>query len=382
MIKIGILLPRSSYYQSIGIDLFEGLKLGFKYLERTDVKIITENIGFGVDKTQCYKSAEKLLLEEEVDFVFAYIGQQAAELIKPLFQATQKMLVVLDAGAHIPNEFPKCANIIFLSLHNSLSSWLTSRRAFQDGYEQAGMVTGYYDGGYLQTLCISSGFENASGNIVFNHATGHLKEDFSMTRLIEYMNLYPKSALLTLFSGDFAQWFFEEMKSKFKTSKKPIYMTTFGLEESVLEQSDYPNHQIKGVVAWSKHLDNKLNKTFVKKRLEQSKKANIFSLLGWESAQLASDLSELLEKHHGNISEVAKALSFYTFESPRGIMKFNFETNTFISPMYEVSVEDNNGFCFLKVENIINDAFEEYEKMILIKPELLRSSWHNSYTCI
>jgi hypothetical protein len=50
--------------------------------------------------------------------------------------------------------------------------------------------------------------------------------------------------------------------------------------------------------------------------------------------------------------------------------------------MYEVSVEDNNGFCFLKVENIINDAFEEYEKMILIKPELLRSSWHNSYTCI
>ena len=47
MIKIGILLPRSSYYQSIGIDIFEGLKLGFSYLGKTDVKIITENVTGG-----------------------------------------------------------------------------------------------------------------------------------------------------------------------------------------------------------------------------------------------------------------------------------------------------------------------------------------------
>lgn len=381
MIKIGILLPRSTYYQSIGIDIYEGLKLGFSYLGKEDIKIITENIGFGVDKTQCYKSAEKLVLEEEVDLVFAYIGHQVAELIKPLFQATQKMLVVLDAGAHLPIEYPKCANIIFLSLHNSLSSWFTSKRAFEDGYEQAGMVTGYYDGGYLHTLSISKGFENASGQIVFNHATSYIKEDFSMSALTEFMDAHPKSALLTLFSGDFVQWFFEEMQSKFKT-ELPIYMSTFGLEESILEQSAFPNHQIRGVVAWSKQLDNPLNRAFVEKRSAKGKKATIFSLLGWESAQLALDLIELLEKHHGNISEVAKALSFYTFESPRGTMNFNFATNTFISPLYDVAVGEMNGFCTLKVENKIEDVVGEYEKMIQIKPESLRSSWHNSYTCI
>ena len=111
MQTIGILLPRSTYYQTIGFDLFEGLRSGLRHLGRSDIKIITENIGFGAEKQQCYRSAEKLLLEENVSVVIAYIGHRTAQLLRPLFLAANKMLIVLDAGANLPNEWP--AALIF-----------------------------------------------------------------------------------------------------------------------------------------------------------------------------------------------------------------------------------------------------------------------------
>ena len=66
MQKIGILLPRSTYYQTISFDVFQGLKLGLENLKQKEYQIITENIGFGADKQQCYRAAEKLLLEDKL----------------------------------------------------------------------------------------------------------------------------------------------------------------------------------------------------------------------------------------------------------------------------------------------------------------------------
>jgi branched-chain amino acid transport system substrate-binding protein len=184
MIKIGVLLPRSSFHTSINIDIFEGLKEGFKYFKKDHFKVVSENIGFGTDKQICYRAAEKLLLEEDAEVVLAYIGHRTAELLKPLFLSVNKLLIVLDAGANMPNEYPTCPNIIFLSLHNALGARLTAKLATEKKLVKGAMITGYYDGGYLQTFSISESFTDFEGKIVFNHATGHSKQDFSVQILI------------------------------------------------------------------------------------------------------------------------------------------------------------------------------------------------------
>ena len=84
MNKIGLLLPRSSFYNTIGFDLFEGLKSGLKKIGRDDIKLVTENIGFGTDKQQCYRSAEKLLLEEDVDLIIASKTQDSESIRQTL----------------------------------------------------------------------------------------------------------------------------------------------------------------------------------------------------------------------------------------------------------------------------------------------------------
>src|SRR3989338_2192712 len=100
MPKIGVLLPRSSYY---------------------------EIIGFGADKNSVYRAAERILLDENIAVVFAYLTQRSAQLLRPLFMAANRLLIVLDAGANLPQEWPTTPNILYHSLHNSLGAWLSGK---------------------------------------------------------------------------------------------------------------------------------------------------------------------------------------------------------------------------------------------------------------
>lgn len=382
MFKIGILLPRSTYYHTIGFDIFEGLKHGLERLGRNDIKVVTENIGFGADKQQCYRSAEKLLLEENVSLVLAYIGHRTAELLRPLFLAANKILIVLDAGANLFNEWPKCPNIIYHSLQNSLGAWLSARKATQDGFLTGGMVTGYYDGGYLQTYSITEGFEEHDGKIMFNHATGYLKEDFTMEPLQNHLKNNPNAALLSIFSADYTQWYFEKIKNSFGSQNLPIYMTPFGLEESMLENAVFPSNHVKGVAAWTHKIQNKENTLFIESMENVGRKPNLFSLLGWESASIASTILDLILNKKLPLKEVLLALDLTEFDSPRGKIYFHEQFNTTIAPMYEVSLNDNNGFCEIYLEKQIEDVDIEFKKLAQLPLRGVTTAWHNSYTCI
>jgi branched-chain amino acid transport system substrate-binding protein len=383
MKKIGLLLPKSTYYSTIGFDIFEGLKTNLRDTENDQLKIITENIGFGADKQQCYRSAEKLILNDDVDIVVAYVAHRTAELLKPLFLATNKILIVLDAGANMPQEWSTCPNIIYHSLHNSLGAHLTSQLAVKKGYKTGGMVTGYYDGGYLQTYSISKSFEDTGGKICFNHATGYKDEDFTMDPLIEHLKSHPESALLSLFSGDYVQWYFEKIKSLFEGVNLPIFLTPFGLEETMLENAVYPSNNIHGIAAWSKEINNSENDLFIKQIEAKGKKPNLFSLLGWESAIIIQRVLNLLEIHNNNIIQVINELDTFEFKSPRGLITFSSKYNYTLAPLYETSIiPDKKGNCEIKINSIIENTEDHFDDLYNQELENATSAWYNSYVCI
>lgn len=382
MQKIGVLLPRSTYYKTISFDIYEGLKSGLNRAGREDIKIITENIGFGADKQQCYRAAEKLLLEENVSLIVAFIGHRTAELLRPLFLAANKILIVLDAGANLPNEWPTCPNIFYHSLHNSLGAWLTARKASQDGYLEGAMVTGYYDGGYLQTYSISKSFENSGSKIAFNHATGYQEQDFTMEPLQQYIDINSNAAFLSLFSGDFIQWYFKEINNRYKKQNLPIYLTPFGLEETTLEKSIFPSNNVSGIVTWSKKIINQENKIFIETIQSTEKEPNIFSLISWEVSFIVIKILYLIYESKKNISEISNELQDFEFNSPRGKVYFNKKTNTFISNLYEAKLIENRGTCEIKLGKEIEDTKEEFEKLCNLSLNNVTSAWYNSYTCI
>lgn len=383
MQTIGILLPRSTYYTGLSFDIFEGVRASLAKLGREDIRVVTENIGFGTDKQQCYKGAEQLIMHENASVVLAYVGHRMAQVLRPLFQASNRLLIVLDAGANAPHEWPETPNIFYHSLHNALGSWLTAKRAARDGYSQGGMITGYYDGGYLQTWGLCGGFEESGSTINFNHATGYNKEDFSMLPLKGYVEDNPNGALLSIFSGDYVQWYFQGLKEVFGDENLPIYLPPFGCEESMLKEAVYPGDGARGIAAWSKTLENEANKTFIHEIEERGREANLFSLIGWEGAIIGLFASECMKENKNNIALVAEQLNAFSFESPRGHIRFHAPTRHSIGPMYEVKIEnDGNDRCVLRVESKIEETVADLEAFVAKPMENVVSGWYNSYTCI
>lgn len=384
MSTIGVLLPRSTYYETISFDLYEGLRSGLNHFGLTDVKIVTENIGFGSDKQQCYRSAEKLLLEENATIVVAYISQRMAQLLRPLFLAANKILIVLDSGANLPTEHSPCPNIIYHSLQNSLGAWLSSKQAIKDGYLSGGMVTGYYDGGYLQTYSLCSSFEQAGGKICFNHATGYKENDFTMEPLKSYLDEFPNSALLSLFSGDYVQWYFSGIKDWIFDKKTAIYLSPFGFEETMLQKAVFPNCRIKGVAAWSKSIDSEENNLFISTIKKSGRTPNLFSLLAWESTQIIIQVLELLNKNENNVAQTISDLYSFEFVGPRGKVSFNSKTNTTIAPLFEAEIilNEGDGMCKVNLLSEVKDINKTFKSLSELELGSATSAWYNSYVCI
>lgn len=378
-------MPRSTYYAGISFDIFGGFNAAIERSGRTDIKVVTENIGFGTDKQLCYKAAEQLLMHANASVVFAYISHRTAQLLRPLFTAANRLLIVLDSGANVPQEWPESPNILYHSLHNSLGAWLMAKKAARDGFTQSGTATGYYDGGYLQTYAAYSAFAAAGGNTVFNIATGYTREDFSMQPLAEALQQHPESCTFGIFSADYVQWFFEEITARIGAGKHTFYLPPFALEETMLDEAVHPDNDLKGIACWARSLDNEANRTFVGAIEESGRTPNLFSLIGWEAGLLTNLVANAMDEHRNNGRTAGKALHGQAFETPRGTVRFH-ETNGFsLAPMYDAHVEKNaSGNCTLVIDGTISadETAAAFEELVLQPVENAVSGWHNSYTCI
>jgi branched-chain amino acid transport system substrate-binding protein len=384
MKKIGILLPRSSFYAGIGLDLFEGLRAGLQQQRAHQIQVVPVNIGFGAEKQECYRAAEQLLLQENISIVFAYIGHRTAQLLRPLFMAANRLLIVLDAGCNMPQEWPASPNILYHSLHNALGAWLNSGLAVRDGYRKAGTASCFYDGGYLHTFAQARGWERTQNAIAFHHATGYKEEEFSMQPLQQHFHAHPEACLFSLFSAEFAQWFYRDLKRYFPANGPRVYMSPFGFEELMLSTTVYPGDNIRGTAVWSKELATVENETFKHALIASGKVPNLFSLLGWEAASLATRAIAFMEETNNNGSSTGKQLKTVTFKGPRGTVYFcNGDINYTLAPMYEVLLEESeNGNCQLKLIAEQTGIEKAFEQLCAEPLGNAVSGWYNSYTCI
>jgi branched-chain amino acid transport system substrate-binding protein len=384
MKKIGILLPRSSFYAGIGLDLFEGLRAGLQQQGAHDIQVVSVNIGFGAEKQECYRAAEQLLLQENISVVFAYIGHRTAQLLRPLFMAANRLLIVLDAGCNMPQEWPASPNILYHSLHNALGAWLNSGLAARDGYRKAGMASCFYDGGYLHTFAQAKGWERTQNVLAFNHATGYKAEEFSMQPLQNHFQTHPDACLFSLFSAEFAQWFYRDLKHYFPSDSPRVYMSPFGFEELLLSTTIYPGDNIRGTAVWSKELATAENETFKQALIACGKVPNLFSLLGWEAASLAVKAVAVMEETGNNGSNTGKQLKTFTFKGPRGTVYFyGGDIHYTLAPMYEAILEKNeSGHCHLRLTGEQTGIEKAFEQLCAEPLENAVSGWYNSYTCI
>lgn len=383
--KAGVLLPRSSLYPAMAMDVVRGLKAGLAYCNRADdVTLVFENIGFGADSNEIYAKTEKMILQEGVSMVIAFIDTSEAAKLDALCAEMRVLLLVIDPGGHIPTDWAPSAWRYTLSLQAALGSGMAGRLAAEEGGRSAVMATSFYEGGYLQCFAYIRGFERSGGQIHSHVIVPFRHEDFNIQPFSEMYAAGHVEVILALFSAEAGAVFLREFAGLKPEKESRVYASTLMLEETWLAGIDYPFDGIRGYVPWFRGLDNPENGVFVK-NMEQvgENKANVFSMAGWEAAQFTVRYLDLIRDYPDKPEGRLVNLENLRLQSPRGVLQMHGATHHLISPMYLVEVvPDSTGRPVLRQIGEVNPLGEDFEQLVEEKVGGVFSKWTNTYLCI
>lgn len=334
-------------------------------------EIVSAGIGVAAKNEEIYEHCEQFLLAG-TDVIIGYMNPLSAEFIHPLFEASGKTLIVLDSGYQFPGFSEKLSNAWFVSLQGGLCTRVITQKAIEDGFRDFAFTCSFYDAGYRPSYIYAAAAEEKGGTIVFNHITPLKRSEFTLQPLTEFLEKKRETAVLATFCGDMAEDFFAG--SSGMADYGNVYGTGFTSEETWLGKIPYPGYEWSTAIAWSRNLEIPENKTFVQimDGLKQGK-ANLFSLLGWEAAQLIG----LENTVFGGMS----------IRSPRGKVYMNPESGFSEADVYyaTVSKDENTGNCLLKdidKASVTGAEHEGLQKNMEYIRTIETNTWFNAYACL
>lgn len=378
---IGLLFPRSSVYPGIGYDVVEGFKAAVEYYG-SDANVITESAGIGGVDEDVYKVAERLLMQGGADILVAYIDHLAAEKIEPLCSAANKILVVIEPGAVIPTNWSASPLRFHLTLDSALGSRIVADIAGKDSAGKALFATSFYDGGYLNCSAMVDAYTATGGVVCYNYIAPFNHEEFDIRYIVNGIEETQADTVLAQLSIETGKLFMEEYGKTGLSNKVKFYSSPFFLEESFLNTVPFANTNIKGVVPWSKNLENETNAAFIKSMDDRGRDANCFSALAWDAAQFVLKALEELKENKFNGRKAAENLKGVEIQSTRGVLKHDADTNYFPGPFYSAEiVKGEDGFSKLAIGEEVADWREHWNTHKSKPTTDTFSRWVNTYLC-
>lgn len=386
MLRIGILLPRSTLFPAFGLDILNGMKCCLKYHNLfDDSKLLIDNIGFGIEEAEVYAKAEKMLLQDDADIVIVVADLKIAELLEPLFTTSNKLLMMVNMGAGIPDNWQPAPTTIVHSLNLSFHTRLTGKlAATENENKKAVNVLSYYDAGYRHTYSMMNSHLQNGGEPMYTHVT-HLNADqFTLQPLEEFLAGQEEvKSLLCLFTAEMADQFIAAVLPIQEKYDLRLYASPMLLEAYPLSADGQtgPAPAIKGYTGWQAELENPGNTAYQASfKKTANKEATIFGVLGWDAGLVLVEVSKQYQQNNTHAAAIIPALSALVYESPRGWMKLDPKTHHTYSPSYLVSWATGGSNKAIQELATPEDEWIAFttEKF----PEDTSSGWRNTYLCI
>lgn len=370
---IGLLLPRSSEYPSMGFDILAGLKAGLAQHSGKEFRFVTENIGFGENPVHNYGCAEKMILQEDAEVILCYSHFLNAEPLYALASSSGKPFIFMDAGMQMMT-VPQHERCFHISLQGVHACSMAGARAAA-GNKKVLIATSFYDGGYRGPWGCHESIVNAGGKVCGNYVSGYKTAEFSIEKYLQLLQHSGAEGVAACFSTYLAVLFFDALKQAGTSATAlPFYCSPFMAEEELLKKCTFPGGTFHAVVPWHSSLENQQQQAFAAAlKNGQDKSPNLFSLLGWEAALLLHQLQ----------SNGAGSLKGWTYDSPRGEVTIHPQTHHTYAPLYYGRiVEDANGKCSWQYQETLALDPVTHLRYLIAEKNFIPSGWKNNYFCI
>lgn len=375
--KIGVLIPKSDMYPTLGMDLLNGLKLAITEADTIDSlpTFAVENIGVAVDD-QVLKTAEKFILQEEVDLNIAFCGVHKLEELAKQHEGYQHPLIHLDFGGRVYRE----SHVNPFVIHHTLNIWQSSYAAGIHAAEKYGkkalIAASFYDGTYHMTEAFSRGFESGGGVILKYHVSPMDYKNETYKDLLQDIEEENPDLLYTSYSYKEGLKVMRVLANSKYNGKVPIMGIASMADESIV-LDNLQLEKFSSVASWSFDATTAANKNFVSAYSGAYNKApNGVSLLGYEVGKTI----EICKNSEGKIpKKIMQALDGKTISSPRGPLKYNRFNECQVSQFLVRSFDFNKTGYHNNVQSTMEATFvEDLQDRF---QELPYNGWQNPYLC-
>jgi len=379
--KAGIIYPQSKVHPEIMTDYVGALKISLdEYISSKKIELVYEGIGLGGDGKVIVEKVEKLLLIDEVDLLVAFMDFPFLSLVTPLINASDKLLILVNTGANYPEEWLLPSNVVCLSLQHSFCCWLTGALAAESNGQTAAVASSFYDCGYAHLSAMVESFSKSGGSVEFNFIN-HLSntETLNIISLQEFLRHHPlvkkilcvfdKSPALSIIDG------FSSLKELFPLE---LYFSPLIFEntkfECIVEQKGL---LVKGYSTWLQSNFEKVTEFTALFNNKYGRMPSSVSLLGIETALLLISIIDKQQdcKHPKQLIEL---FNKSVINSPRGNLFIDSDTHFFISPIYEISINDH--LEMIKIDQL-QPILNRWKQFIANTPKAANSGWLNTYLC-
>jgi branched-chain amino acid transport system substrate-binding protein len=317
-IKVGLMLPYTGTYASLGNMIENGFKL---YVQEQGGKLGGREIQyFKVDDesepSKATDNVNKLIKRDQVDVIVGTVHSGVAMAMARVAKESKTMLIVPNAGAGAITG-PACApNIFRTSFTNWQPGYATGVIAGQKGYKRAMTITWNYAAGSEMVKGFTEAFEKSGGKVMKDLTVPFPNVEFQA--LLTEIAAQKPDVVFAFFAGGGAVKFVKDYAAAGLNKSIPLVGTGF-LTDGTLEAQGATAQGLITSLHYADNLETPRNNAFRKSfALAYKTNADVYAVQGYDTAQLlAVGLNAVkgdLSKRDALIAAMRKA----TIDSPRG----------------------------------------------------------------
>jgi branched-chain amino acid transport system substrate-binding protein len=340
-IKIGLMLPYSGTYASLGVAIENGFRL---YVQEQGGKLGGRDIVYSKvdDESEPAKATDnvnKLIKRDNVDVLVGTVHSGVALAMDKAAKDNNVLLVIPNAGADAITG-PLCAaNVVRSSFSNWQPGYAMGIVAGQKGVKKAMTITWAYAAGAESTKGFTEGLEKGGGKVVKDLTLPFPGVEFQA--LLTEIAAQKPDAVYAFFAGGGAVKFVKDYAAAGLNKTIPLYGPGF-LTDGTLEAQGAAAQGMLTTLHYADDLNTPKNNAFRKAyAIAYKAQPDVYAVQGYDAAQI---LAAGLKAAGGDLSKrdvITTAMHKTVVDSPRGKFTLSAGGNP-IQDMYLREVKGNN----------------------------------------
>ncbi len=335
-IKIGVILPYSGVYASLGSEITQGMELGFatfgSEVEGRPIELVTEDSE--VKPNTGLAKAKKLVFQDRVDLLVGPVASNVANALRDFVHGREIPLIIPNAGNNLLTGERCSPWVLRTSFSNAqitrgMGPWMVGR-----GFDSIYLIAADYAAGHQMMDAFRETYV-AAGGTVLGESFPPLRDTKDFGPFLAQIKAAGPSAVFAFFAGGQAIQFVKQYRE-------------FGLNETIqlsgagwLTSPLYVHVQgdaaagILGILNYVPGIESEENAVFQTAYKEAyGRTASEFAVQGYDTARL---IVEALKARGGDTEDRAAlvtAMHGVSFTGPRGALRIDPATNNIIQDIH------------------------------------------------